>query len=1162
MTLVLFLNLDALAQQANVVKVANNNELIKALADPNVQTIEITVGGFYDALLFNAAPGALIKKGNRGVDADCIYTIQPTNTCFLGDPTASVVVADATQPPGGGADCPPDDAGVWTVEGKPLGAPDPIFLDPASSETMNFTVAKAGIYELRYSWGAPYNTFVQTSLTFFDTPHVTNLKADSSHVCGNGNEGWITDIIFDYSVPAGATDTTVTWTITGPDAAAALTPANPQLPGTFDFTADECGMYTIEVLVEGGGISCGTADSTINVYFYDQALVNAGPNDTTCGLTYDWQAGFPNYTIPCTNILDVSTLWTTVGTPPGAVVFNGSTGVEVDVCGTYLFAYVVQNGPCAVHDTVEITFYEAPEIIESMEDDEVCELEYTLMPPMFETYGVCGTITTGWALAATPASAGTATFTGNDVEVSACGEYYFVFTVGIEESDGCVNTDTVKVYFYDMPIIDDMQDSTGYCGLEGELFGGYTAACDSGNAPVESWIQISPTSPAVTFSDDLDSVYVQECGTYIFEYRVVNGPCEASEQITMFFFDEPVVDAGPDTSVCGYVYEGLYSEAGFTVDCDTGVGASHRWYANPVDPSIVFDEQNDKVTVLACGFYEFIYEVTNGACVETDTMSVFFYDVPVANAGENDSVCGSNANAPVAGIDVAGYFATLTGSNEAQCVNGGSSSVKWELVADSSDGTVISWSPDQLQDTVDIEVTTCGRYYFMYSVASGDCADTAYVWVNFYNAPVVDAGPDVELCEVYTYIFDPTYTLECANDPLLDSIWSVLTQPYGGNAQFNGHTVTVQECGTYQFLYTVRNGTTDEEYSCNGSDIVYMYVYDKPVVDAGENDSVCVGTPYLLEGSYELDCDNEFPPTVKWTKVSGPGWVMFDPVDADQDDVTIQVDPDSCGTYVFQYKVVNGTCEDSATVSIDFFDQPVFVYDGAYPIPDSVCGYETEPFFLDYEVNCTFPIRSIGVDGEWTTQDGAYIEYAEPERGGVHNMWVASADSCGEYWFKYTVTNGPCSNDTTIKIHFFDAPVPIIVGDTMVYTCSTTEYCAEVDACGDVDYEFTWIVAGGVFAGNGEHTITATCVDVIWDNVREFPKRALNPGGHLTVFAVIPGLDDEACEGFYDMPIYKQYPTLEGQIKYWNLPETYMPTPYATDDYQTIPFDYFYVTLY
>ncbi|RLD39746.1 MAG: hypothetical protein DRI89_13305, partial [Bacteroidetes bacterium] len=188
MTLVLFLNLDALAQQANVVKVANNNELIKALADPNVQTIEITVGGFYDALLFNAAPGALIKKGNRGVDADCIYTIQPTNTCFLGDPTASVVVADATQPPGGGADCPPDDAGVWTVEGKPLGAPNPIFIDDDTTETMHFTVAIAGTYEMRYSWGAPYNTFVQTSLTFFDTPHVTNLKADSSHVCGNGNE--------------------------------------------------------------------------------------------------------------------------------------------------------------------------------------------------------------------------------------------------------------------------------------------------------------------------------------------------------------------------------------------------------------------------------------------------------------------------------------------------------------------------------------------------------------------------------------------------------------------------------------------------------------------------------------------------------------------------------------------------------------------------------------------------------------------------------------------------------------------------------------------------------------------------------------------------------------------------------------------------------------
>jgi hypothetical protein len=44
--------------------------------------------------------------------------------------------------------------------------------------------------------------------------------------------------------------------------------------------------------------------------------------------------------------------------------------------------------------------------------------------------------------------------------------------------------------------------------------------------------------------------------------------------------------------------------------------------------------------------------------------------------------------------------------------------------------------------------------------------------------------------------------------------------------------------------------------------------------------------------------------------------------------------------------------------------------------------------------------------------------------------------------------------------------------------------------------------------------------------------------------------------------VTKTAPKFAGQVKYWNQYETYMPSPFATEQYYTTPFDYFYVTLY
>ena len=62
-TLLLCLSPYAIAQNGIQVKVANNAELIQALDNPNVTSIEITQDGYYDELFLNAPQGTLIFDG-------------------------------------------------------------------------------------------------------------------------------------------------------------------------------------------------------------------------------------------------------------------------------------------------------------------------------------------------------------------------------------------------------------------------------------------------------------------------------------------------------------------------------------------------------------------------------------------------------------------------------------------------------------------------------------------------------------------------------------------------------------------------------------------------------------------------------------------------------------------------------------------------------------------------------------------------------------------------------------------------------------------------------------------------------------------------------------------------------------------------------------------
>ncbi len=387
--------------------------------------------------------------------------------------------------------------------------------------------------------------------------------------------------------------------------------------------------------------------------------------------------------------------------------------------------------------------------------------------------------------------------------------------------------------------------------------------------------------------------------------------------------------------------------------------------------------------------------------------------------------------------------------------------------------------------------------------------------------------------------------------------WTVTEKPVGSSVtlistgNMDEMLFSVTECGLYRLRNTWYETPGDDSTPEIGSVETFYYFYDAPVVDAGVNDSVC-GLTATLDGDWTLSCDAGYTASPTWTKVAGPGIVTYS--NEHVKNPTIEVE--SCGTFEFALTVVNGSCMATSTVFVDFFDTPEIVTNTVDPVPEKVCGFVSEPFYVSFYATC-MSTNTTSID--WTPDAGAYIEaYINlPDTTASDSLWVATANECGTFNFIYTVENGPCSTSTIIPITFLGNPEPVIAGPTTVYTCSAEEYCIADFTCTSDDMTFTWVVSGGSFVDATSTavtstTVTSTCVEVFWDN---------NSGDYeLSVTAYSAALP--LCIGQDTIDILKQFPTLEGQVKYWNATETAMPTPFPTDFYGTFPEDYFYVTLY
>lgn len=173
----------------------------------------------------------------------------------------------------------------------------------------------------------------------------------------------------------------------------------------------------------------------------------------------------------------------------------------------------------------------------------------------------------------------------------------------IETSDGCLDSLMQQVTIYALPVIDAGPDvqvcPNTNVTLNGS--GGVSYSWDNGVTDGVAFIPVSTNTFTVTGTD-------------------ANG-CQNTDQMTITFFNNPVVSAGPDVEVC----------SGTAVSFSGSGANNYSWTGGVID---------GQSFIPAVGNYTFTVTGTDGNnCQSTDDVELVVYGTPVVGAGPDQTIC-------------------------------------------------------------------------------------------------------------------------------------------------------------------------------------------------------------------------------------------------------------------------------------------------------------------------------------------------------------------------------------------------------------------------------------------------------------------------------------------------------------------------------------------
>ncbi len=603
------------------------------------------------------------------------------------------------------------------------------------------------------------------------------------------------------------------------------------------------------------------------------------------------------------------------------------------------------------------------------------------------------------------------------------------YSVTVTDANACSSTDTVIVTVNSVPLVDagtDLSIAYGTSTLIDATVSGGSGSYYYDWSPLDSLIDatvVDPTTINLTAST-LFTLLVTDSVT----------GCQASSSMTVTVTGGPLVVspyAIPDTICEGESIQLFAMPSG-------GSGTySFSWTSVPAGFTSVDENPFDTPTTTTT----YYVVVNDGSNTDTASVTVTVNPVPVADAGQDTTICqgesitltatgGTNYvwdNSVVQGVAFSPvvtnmYSVTVTNSyscsstdnvvvtvNSAPLANAGADQIICEgdsVVLSATGGTTYTWNNGVIQDVYFMPTVT--QTYIVTVEDTNACTSVDSVTVTVNPLPVADAGADQIVCEgesvTLTATGGGTYT------------WS------GGVTQ--GATFT--PVSTTMYYVTVTN-----TQGCYDVDSVLITVNPLPVADAGNDTTVCEGESVTLTATGG--------DTYTWSGGISQG-VAFVPLTTDVYTVTV-TDINGC------------TAVANATVTVN-----------SLPL-------------VDAGVDMSIPyLTSTLIDATVTGGSGSYIYDWSPMDSLVDNTIVdpTTINLHATTMFVLLVTDAVtgCQNTDTMTVSITGGPLfasPYVSTDTVCEGDMVQMFALPSGGTGTYTYSWTAVPAG--FASSSENPV-------------------------------------------------------------------------------------------
>ncbi|MCH2213748.1 MAG: gliding motility-associated C-terminal domain-containing protein [Flavobacteriales bacterium] len=441
--------------------------------------------------------------------------------------------------------------------------------------------------------------------------------------------------------------------------------------------------------------------------------------------------------------------------------------------------------------------------------------------------------------------------------------------------------------------------------------------------------------------------------------------CIDSDTLTLEFFELPEAVISSLDSVCG-----------FEVDIAIQASSSSNTWETTSNVLITQSQQDfAQATVLEQGLGEVIFFSFNGPCSASDTLVVQFIEQPIANAGNDEILCGNEVELSANPSIGQGAWQLPEGVNASGSLNESNLTV----LNDQFGFFDIIWTEENL----------------------GYCSDRDTIEVGFVQQPTIEPLLD---------------TMVCGNDLVLTAIALGQTITWEGDqglslSSFNSLTTNVSaDYGSYNLSLIADNG-----FGCIASEQVQLTFLEQPELAPELLETICGFDTELVAPETDFQID----------------WQSADLELTSENGESTSVSTSFEGDFVVMLIVNNQElCYDTTNYQLTFYEQPLTVA----PEDTSVCGLSV---FLEADATSgNLQWSTVGV-GDFSDFNAASTSF--------------TSDTYDQFNLTITETNGPCSSMDSLTVDF--QPIPQILNPEFI--------CTGVDAT----FQFTFEASGDFGSG-------------------------------------------------------------------------------------------------